>query len=337
MAELKYDDILKDLQNKIYYPIYLLGGEESFFIDSITNYMEENILDSMEKEFNQTIMYGLDTNVATLISYAKSYPMSANYQVLIVKEAQNMKELSLLESYVAHPLKSTILVLAFKHKKIDKRLKLYKMIKKIGVVFESKKLWENKIPDWITNHVKKQSFKIKPVESALLAEYLGTDLSKISNEIKKLTMTLKKGGLITPTVIEQNIGISKDYNIFSLTDALAEKNIFNANKIIFYFIGDVKNHPIQGIIPMLYSFFHKSLVYLQVKNKGDKFGVASTLGVSPGTVHRYVQCSRNYPPMKLAAIIGYLKEADLKSKGVNATNSMGASEILKELIYKILH
>jgi len=337
MAELKYDDILKDLKNKIYYPIYLLGGEESFFIDSITNYMEENILDSMEKEFNQTIMYGLDTNVGTLISYAKSYPMSANYQVLIVKEAQNLKGFAELESYVANPLKSTILVLAFKHKKIDKRLKIYKLIKKTGVVFESKKLWANKVPEWISKHVENQSFKIKPRESALLAEYLGDDLSKISNELKKVTMTLKEGGLISPNVIEQNIGISKEYNIFALTDALAEKDIFQANKIIFYFIGDVKNHPIQAIIPMLYSFFHRSLVYLQVKNKGDKFGVASALGVSPGTVQRYAQCSRNYPPMKLAAIIGYLKEADLKSKGVNATGNLNSAEILKELIYKILH
>ena len=337
MAELKYDEILKDLQNKIYYPIYLLGGEESFFIDSITNYMEENILDSMEKEFNQTIMYGLDTSIGTLISYAKSYPMSANHQVLIVKEAQNLKGFSELENYVVNPLKSTILVLAFKHKKIDKRLKVYKMIKKAGVVFESKKLWSNKVPEWISKHVESQGFKIKPRESALLAEYLGDDLSKISNELKKVTMTLKEGGMISPTVIEQNIGISKEYNIFALTDALSEKNIFQANKIIFYFIGDVKNHPIQGIIPMLYSFFHKSLVYLQIKNKADKFGVASALGVSPGTVQRYAQCSRNYHPMKLAAIIGYLKEADLKSKGVNATGNMNSSEILKELIYKILH
>ena len=337
MAELTYDQIINDLQKKIYHPIYLLSGDESFFIDSITNFMEENILDAMEKEFNQTIMYGLDTNIGTLISYAKSYPMSANYQVLIVKEAQNMKEISLLESYVENPLKSTILVLAYKHKKVDKRLKFYKLVKKLGVVFESKKIWLNKIPEWIQNYIKKQSYRIHPEECALLAEYLGDDLSKIINELKKLTITLKKGDLITPDIIEENIGISKEYNIFALTDALGSKNIYQANKIIQYFIGDEKNHSIHGMIPMLYSFFHKSLVYLQIKNKSDNRGAAAALGVAPSQVKKYAQCSRNYPPMKLAAIIGYLKEADLKAKGVNATGFMKNTEILKELIFKILH
>jgi len=337
MAEHTYDQIINDLQKKIYHPIYLLSGDESFFIDSIVNYMEENILDAMEKEFNQTIMYGLDTNVGTLISYAKSYPMSANYQVLIVKEAQNMKEISLLENYVENPLKSTILVLAYKHKKIDKRLKFYKLVKKLGVVFESKKLWDNKIPEWIQGYIKKQSFRIQARECELLSEYLGNDLSKIANELKKLTITLKKGDMISPDIIEQNIGISKEYNIFALTDALAAKDIYQSNKIIQFFIGDEKNHSIHGIIPMLYSFFHKSLVYLQIKNKLDKYGVASALGVAPSMVGRYAQGSRNYPPMKLAAIIGYLKEADLKAKGVNATGFVKNTEILKELIFKILH
>lgn len=337
MAEFTYDQILNDLQNKIYYPFYLLSGDESYFIDSLTHFMEENILDAMEKEFNQTIMYGLDTNVGTLISYAKSYPMSANYQVLVVKEAQNMKDIAQLESYIENPLKSTILVLAYKHKKVDKRQKFYKLIKKTGVVFESKKLWDNKIPAWIKNHIQKQSYKINPKECELLAEYLGNDLSKISNELKKLTISLKKGGLISPDIIEKNIGISKEYNVFALTDALAEKNIYQANKIIQYFIGDEKNHSIHGIIPMLYSFFHKSLVYYQINNKSDKYSVASTLGVSPGLVYRYAQCSKNYHPMKLAAIIRYLKDADLKAKGVNATNFVKDTELLRELIFKILH
>ncbi len=337
MAELTYDQIINDLQKKIYYPIYLLSGEESYFIDSITNYIEENILDAMEKEFNQTIMYGLDTNVGTLISYAKSYPMSANYQVLIVKEAQNMKEISLLESYVSNPLKSTILVLAYKHKKIDKRLKFYKLLKKEGVVFESKKIWDNKIPEWIQNYIKKQTYKIQPKEATLLGEYLGNDLSKITNELKKLTITLKKGDMITPDVIEENIGISKEYNVFALTDSLAEKNIYRANGIIQYFSNNEKNHSIHGIIPVLYSFFHKSLVYYQIKDKSKKYDVASKLGVSPGLVYRYAQCSQNYHPMKLVAIIKYLKDADLKSKGVNATGNLKNTEILRELVFKILH
>lgn len=337
MAELTYDQIIKDLQNKIYYPVYLLAGEESYFIDSITNFIEENVLDAMEKEFNQTIMYGLDTNVGTLISYAKSYPMSANYQVLVVKEAQNMKDISQLEAYIENPLKSTILVLAYKHKDMDKRLKLYKLIKKLGVTFASKKLWENKIPDWIRMHISKQSYKISAQECALLAEYLGNDLSKISNELKKLTINLKPGAQITPTVIEENIGISKEYNVFALTDALAEKDVYRANRIIQFFIGDEKNHSIHGIIPVLHSFFYKSLVYLQVKDKNNNRAVASQLGVSPGLVYRYAQCSQNYKPMKIASIIGYLKEADLRAKGVNATGFLKDAETLRELIFKILH
>ncbi|NOR88177.1 MAG: DNA polymerase III subunit delta [Bacteroidales bacterium] len=337
MAELTYDQILKDLQNKIYYPVYLLSGEESYFIDSITNYMEENVLDITERDFNQTTMYGLDTQVGALISAAKSYPMSANYQLLIVREAQNMKELALLESYIENPLKTTILVLAYKHKKIDKRLKLYKLIKKTGVFFESNKLWDNKIPEWIQNYIKRQSYKIQQQECALLGEYLGNDLSKITNELKKLTINLKAGALITPDVIEENIGISKEYNIFALTDSLAEKDVFRANKIIQYFIGDEKNHSIHSVIPVVHSFFYKSLVYIQLKNKGDKRAVAAQLGVSPGLVYRYAQCSRNYPPMKIAAIIGYIKSADLKAKGVGATNALASSEILRELIFKILH
>jgi len=336
MAELTYNQIINDLQNKIYYPIYLLSGEEPYYIDSITHFMEENILDEMEREFNQTIVYGLDTDVNQLSALAKSYPMSANYQVLIVKEAQMLKNISNLEQYVENPLKSTILVLAYKGKEMDKRLKLYKLIKKIGVTFVSKKLYDNKIPEWIQQYMATQSYKIQAKECAILAEYLGTDLSKITNELKKLTINLKKGSQISPQIIEENIGISKDFNTFSLTDALAEKNIVKANQIINYFIGNEKNHSIHGVIPILHTFFYKSLVYFQLKDK-SKYAVASKLGISPGLTYRYEQCSRNYAPMKLAAIIGYLKDADLKAKGVGATNNLSNAEILKDLIFKVLH
>ena len=336
MAKLEYDQIIQDLQNKIYYPIYVLAGEEPYFIDSITNYIEENILDAMEKEFNQTIVYGLDTNVGNLISLARSYPMSANHQVLIVKEAQHLKDLAELELYLDQPLKSTILVLAYKNKKLDKRTKLYKMLVKNGIYYESKKLYDNKVPQWIETQIKKQGYKIHARESALLGEYLGTDLSKIINEFEKLTITLKKGDLITPEVIEQNIGISKDYNIFALTDALSERDILRANKIIQYFISDEKNHSLFNIIPMLHTFFYKSLVYIQLKDK-SRNSVASHLGINPNLVFRYEMGSRNYLPMKIAAIIGYFHEAGMKAKGVGATGSLTNAEILRELIFKILH
>ncbi|OYT16940.1 MAG: DNA polymerase III subunit delta [Bacteroidetes bacterium 4572_77] len=336
MAKLEYEQIMQDLQNKIYHPVYVLAGEEPYFIDSITNFMEENVLDAMEREFNQTIVYGLDTNGGNLIGLSRSYPMSANYQVVIVKEAQHLKGLADLELYLNQPLDSTILVLAYKGKKLDKRTKFYKLLTKKGVYYESKKLYDNNIPQWIEGQIKKQGYRINVQECVLLAEYLGTDLSKITNEIKKLVITLKKGDLITPDVIEQNIGISKDYNIFALTDALAAKDILRTNKIIQYFIGDEKNHSIHGLIPVMHSFFYRSLVYFQLKDK-SKNSVASHLGVSPFTVPRYVQCAQNYPPMKLAAIIGYLQKADMNAKGVGATNALTNSEILREMIYKILH
>lgn len=337
MPELAYENIIRDLQNKIYYPVYLLSGEESFFIDSLTTFMEENILDAMEREFNQTILYGLDTDVSSLLNLARSFPMSANYQVVIVKEAQNLKDMGTLERYFKNPAETTILVFAYKHKDYDKRKTLYKAIKKNGVVFHSKKLWENKIPNWIQAHIEKNSFKIHPRESALLADYLGNDLSKISTELKKLTIGLKKGTTITMDVIEENIGISKEFNVFSLTDAFAEKDVINANQIVQYFIGDEKNHSIHALLPMMHSFFYKSLVYYQLENKSDKKSVAAKLGVHPFTVDRYIQCAKNYKAMKLFEVIGYLKEADLKAKGLGATNNTSNGELLKELTYKILH
>jgi len=337
MAELQFDDIIRDLQNKIYYPVYLLSGEESYFIDSLSNYIEENVLDDMEREFNQTVVYGLDTSVTSLLNLVRSYPMSANYQVVIVKEAQNLKGLAEMEKYFENPSDSTILVLAYKHKDYDKRTVVYKNIKKKGVTFHSKKLWENKIPQWIQHTIEKKSYKIRPAECTLLADYLGTDLSKINNELKKLTINLKKGDLITPEVIEENIGISKDYNVFAMTDALAEKDILKANKIVQYFIGDEKNHSIHGLIPILHSFFYKSLVFYQIPNKNDNRTVASKLGIYPGLVYRYQQCARNYQPMKLFAIIGYIHEADTKAKGIGATGNLSSAEILRELIFKILH
>lgn len=337
MPELSYENIIKDLQNKIYYPVYLLSGEESFFIDSITTFIEENILDAMEREFNQTIVYGLDTDISSLINLARSYPMSANYQVVIVKEAQNLKEMGEMLRYFENPAETTILVFAFKHKDFDKRKAVYKAIKKKGVVYHSKKLWENRIPNWIQAQLEKQSYKIHPRESALLADYLGNDLSKINSELKKLTINLKQNATISMDVIEENIGISKDFNVFALTDALAEKDILKANQIVQYFIGDEKNHSIHALLPMMHSFFYKSLVYYQLENKSDKKTVAAKLGVHPFTVDRYIQCARNYKAMKLFSIIGYLKEADLKAKGLGATNNTTNGELLKELVYKILH
>ncbi len=336
MPEFTYDQIINDIQHKIYHPVYLLHGEEAYFIDAIVNFMEENVLSPDERAFNQTVTYGLETSIEALIHTARSYPLSANYQLVIVKEAQLMKDLGQLELYLKAPLQSTILVLAHKHKEMDKRLRLYKEIKKVGVCFSAKKLWDNKIPDWIQSQLRQMSYKIQPQETALLAEYLGNDLSKISKELEKLTINIKKGGTITPELIEENIGISKDYNVFALTRALGERNIEQANKIISYFSNDQKNHSIHGIIPVLHQFFFKSLVSYQVKDN-NRNSRAARLGVPPGLLGQYDMCANNYKPMQLAAIIRYLNEADLKAKGMYATASLSEKEILKELIFNILH
>ncbi len=324
MPEFTYDQIINDIQHKIYHPVYLLHGEESYFIDAIVNFMEENVLSPDERAFNQTVTYGLETSIEALIHTARSYPLSANYQLVIVKEAQLMKDLGQLELYLKAPLPSTILVLAHKHKEMDKRLRLYKEIKKVGVCFSAKKLWDNKIPDWIQSQLRQMSYKIQAQES------------KISKELEKLTINIKKGGTITPELIEENIGISKDYNVFALTRALGERNIEQANKIISYFSHDQKNHSIHGIIPVLHQFFFKSLVSYQVKDN-NRNSRAARLGVPPGLLGQYDMCANNYKAMQLAAIIRYLNEADLKAKGMYATASLDEKEILKELIFNILH
>lgn len=335
MPELSYDQIVQDIHNKVYHPVYLLHGEEAYFIDAIVNLMEENVLTPDERAFNQTVSYGLETPIEALINTARSFPMSAPYQLVIVKEAQLMKDIAQLELYLKSPSPTTLLVLAHKHKEMDKRSRLYKIIKKIGICFSAKKLWDNKIPDWIQSHLSQMSYKIGAQETALLAEYLGNDLSKISKELEKLTINVKKGETITPQMIEDNIGISKDYNVFALSNALATRQVEQANKIISYFSSDQKNHSIHGIIPVLYQFFFKTLVSYQVS--GAQRDRAARLGVPPGLLYQYDAAAKQYTPLQLAAIIAMLNEADLKAKGMYATKELTEKEILRELIYRILH
>lgn len=332
---MKFDQIISDLKNKIYHPLYLLAGEEAFFIDEISNYIEENILDAGEKEFNQTVVYGKDTDVASIISYAKRFPMMANYQVVIVKEAQSIKNLDELIPYIEQPLKSTLLVICYKYKKIDKRKALVKKADKLGVFFESNKLYENKVPEWINQQLIKNNCTIQPKAAVILTEFLGTDLSKISNEINKLMINLPTGSEISPSHIEENIGISKDFNVFELQSALGKKNIYKANQIINYFASNQKDNPLIKVVGILYSFFSKLLVYHHLKDK-NRNSVASALSVNPFFVQDYQVAARNYNADKLNRIISSLKEYDLKSKGVNNASATDG-ELMKELIFKILH
>lgn len=334
---MSFEQILSDLKNKIYKPIYFLSGEEPYFIDLITKYINDNVLTDAEKSFNQTVLYGKDTEIHTVINTAKRFPMMANHQVVIVKEAQNLKNIEELIHYANAPLNSTILVINYKYKTLDKRKKLYKSINEKGILFESKKLYDNEVPAWINGYLKTKKRTIDPGAGMLLNEYLGNDLSKISNELDKLIITLPDGEYnITTTHIERNIGISKDYNNFELHKALTQKNVLKANRIVNYFSHNQKDNPFTMTIATLYHFYSKVLTYHFIQNKGDKRGVAATLKVNPYFVGDYEKAAKQYNPKKTVEIISLLREYDLKSKGYNNV-STSHGELLKELVYRILH
>jgi DNA polymerase III subunit delta len=332
---MKFDQILSDLKNKIYHPVYLLSGEEPYYIDLISDQIEKNVLSESEKEFNQTVLYGKDVDVATIGSYAKRYPMMANYQVLIVKEAQEIKNIDEISKYLAQPLESTLLVLCYKYKKYDKRKALVKVVQKKGVFFESMPLYDNQVPDWIERNLKSKGYPMSPKASLLMAEFLGNNLSKISNEIGKLCINLPKGTEITDKIIEENIGVSKDYNVFELQKALGNKDILKANKIINYFAANQKDNPMIKVVAILYGYFAKLLMLHQIKDK-SRNNVASVLSVSPFFVADYQNAARRYGLAKLHKIISHLRDYDLKSKGVGNI-SVNDGQLMKELMFKILH
>lgn len=330
-----FEQILADLKNKIYRPFYLLSGEESYFIDEISDYIEKYTLTDEEKEFNQSILYGKDVDVATIINSAKRFPMMANYQVLIVKEAQEIEKIEEFNTYLDNIQNSTILVLCYKYKKIDGRTSFKKNTEKKGIFFESKKLYDNEIPGWISNYLKRKQFQITPTACKLLADFLGTDLQKIANEIDKLTINVLQNTTITPEIIEENIGISKEFNVFELQKALANKEIKKANQIINYFAANPKENPLVKILPILYSYFIKVLTYIELPDKSQR-NAASVLSVNPYFIKDYESASFKFSKIQLHKVISLLREYDVKSKGVdNASASDG--ELMKEMVYKILH
>lgn len=338
MAEknnISFENLMADLKNRIYYPVYLLHGEESYFIDAISDFIEQNVLSELEKEFNQTIVYGKDSNVFTLMSYAKRFPMMANYQVLIVKEAQDLDNLEAFQAYLENPLTSTILVLCYKYGKVDKRKVFYKSVEKVGIAFESARFYDNKIPEWINDYLRQRKYSITPKASAMLTEFLGTDLGKIVNEIQKLLINIPAGSEITEEYVERNIGISKDYNVFELQKALSKKEVLKANRIIRYFAANPRENPLVKVIPMLSAHFSKILLYHVLPDKSAN-AVASALGIKPFFVADYQQAARSYPISKTVAIIALLREYDLRAKGVD-NGSAGDGELMRELIFRILH
>ena len=329
-------DIVSDIKNGHIKPIYFLMGEESYYIDKISDYIEDHVLEESEKGFNQVVMYGRDVSIEEIVSSAKRFPMMAERQVLIVKEAQDLsRTIEKLVAYAENPQPTTVLVLNYKYKKLDKRKKLHKAIAKTGLIYESKKLYENQVSDWIRRVLSGKKYQIEPKASQMLVEFLGTDLSKINNELEKLITVLPKNTIISPNHIEENIGISKDFNNFELRKAVGDKNILKANRIINYFAENSKNNPLVMTISLLNSYFTQVLIYHSLKSK-DKLSVSKALGVNPYFVGDYVTAARNYPMRKVSQIIGLLREADMKSKGVGA-NGMPQSDVLKELLFKIMH
>ncbi|WP_300025115.1 DNA polymerase III subunit delta [uncultured Maribacter sp.] len=316
-------------------PIYFLYGEEAYFIDKISDYISNNVLTEDEKGFNQMVLYGRDVSIEDIVGNAKRYPMMAEHQVVIVKEAQHLsRTIENLCTYAENPQQSTVLVICYKYKKLDKRKKLHKIIKKNGVVFESKKLYENQVSDWIRKHLVSRGYTISHKAALLLVEYLGTDLGKISKELDKLKLVLPKQTEINPVHIEEHIGISKDYNNFELKRAIGDRDIVKATKIINYFAQNPKDNPFILTITLLHSFFTQLLQYHGLADHSPK-NVASALRINPYFVSEIQTAARNYPMKKVSGIISSLREMDLKGKGVGAT-PMKEADLLKELLYKIV-
>ena len=330
------ESILNELKNKHFQPIYFLMGEEPYYIDVISDYIQYNLLDESAREFDQTVLYGKETDIRTVINTAKRFPMLGQYQVVIVKEAQLIKDWDNLTFYLQQPQKSTILVFCYKYGKPDGRKKWFTEVKKTGVVFESSKIYDNQVRDWIERYAKSKNLAIEEKALVMLGEYLGTDLSKIVNEIDKLLITKPAGAeKITPEIIEKNIGISKDYNVFELQSALISRDVLKANRIIRYFAENKKAHPLVMVLPTLFNFFSNLMLYHYLPDK-SQMTVASELKINPYFVKDFQKASQVFGAWKTMFIISYIRETDARHKGIdNASADEG--DLLKELVFRILH
>ncbi|MBD8389806.1 DNA polymerase III subunit delta [Dysgonomonas sp. BGC7] len=332
-----FEQIKSDIHSRKFKPVYLLMGDEPYYIDELTDSLVNTVLPEDERDFNQTILYGMETDVASVITLARSFPMMSEYQLVVVKEAQNLSKIEELEVYVRNPLQSTVLVLNYKNGTLDKRKKLYAEIDKHGITFESKKIPDYKMSAFISSYIQTKGLSIDQKSSQMLSDYLGNDLSKVTNEITKLLIALPQNSKqITAELIEENIGISKDFNNFELLKAIIEKNIFKVNQIADYFEKNPKNNPMIVTLVVLFNFFSNLMICYWAKNKTEQ-GIATELGLrNPYQAKDYVVALKNYNAFKCMEILALLRTYDAKGKGVD-NPSTPDGELLKELLYKITH
>jgi DNA polymerase-3 subunit delta len=329
-----FEGIMSDLKAARYKPVYFLMGEEPFFIDLVTDYLAEHVLTAEERSFNQLVLYGRDTDMKMIVSSARRYPMMASRQVIIVREAQQLKNMEGLESYLTAHMPSTVLVFAYKYKKLDKRTKLAKLLSEKSVLLESDKLREDKVPAWIMGYLKERDYRADQKTATLLVDFLGNDLGKIGNELDKLMLVVPSGSKeITADLIEKNIGISKDYNTFELTRSLATGDLLKSGRIVRYFATNPKNNPFVLTIASLFYYFAKVLLYHGLADK-SKENVARELGINPFFAGEYVQAANQFPLAKTRMIISWLREYDLKAKGGSMASE---GDLLRELVFKITH
>ena len=331
--------IFKNIKNKEFLPIYFFHGEEAYYIDIAVKALENDVLTEDEKAFNQTVVYGKDTNYNEILSLAKQYPMMGDKQLIIVKEAQDLKfndeETKILEKYVENPVESTILVFAHKHKKVDSRKKVFKTLDRAKMLFHSEPVKDYNLAKWIDDEARNLQIKLAPGISQLLADYLGNDLSRIANELNKMKLVLKDGEVLDGKLVETHIGISKEFNVFELQKALGKKDANTAFKIAYYMGKNPKTNPIVMTIGNLYNFFSNVVLYHTVSHQSPPT-IASELGINPYFVKDYAEAARLYPLKFATRIISVLREIDLKSKGLGAVN-MDEGELLKEMVYKIIN
>ncbi len=336
---MEFETIVSKINKRIYAPVYFLSGEEPFFIDKISKLIENTVLDESERDFGLNVVYGRDVTVDQILALAKEYPGFGEYKVVIVREAQHVRELDksdYLKAYLKKPVNTTILVFDYKYKKLDKRTEFAKLVAKHGVLFQSDPVRDYKMPDYIEKVLQSRGFRISPETKMLLAENLGNNLSKVENEIGKLLLNVEKGSQITPEIVEENIGISKEYNIFELQRALGKRDVLRVNKIINNFGANPKEYPAIMQIVLIYGYFRKVFHFHFLQNKGNDNHVAAEIGVPPFVVKEYRTAARIYNPKNLRRIFGLLREYDQKAKGVESS-SMDDGELMKELVFKIMH